>query len=437
MIKIDSCRNILIVGYGISGVSAYKFLVQRGFRVAVFDDFTCDIPNKFTNNWKEIDLVIKSPAIHSMEHNCHRVINQAMVNNIPVISMFDLFRIYNPNAKIIAITGTNGKSTTTALTYHIIKKAGFSVQIGGNIGTPYFDLENAEWYVLELSSYELASSKYLNFEISCVLNIEPDHLEFHGSFLNYVKAKHIVLENAKLRLISYEDQYTMKKYCDASNVVTLSTENNEDANIFVHENVLFDSRKLILDLSCILHLRGKHNYQNMEFAYAICAKLGITSKEIFRSIHSFNPLPHRMNTIRKINNVLFVNDSKATNPSSTAKALATFVGYKIYWLVGGRSKKIDPMVYIEKYIAEVQKIYLYGESMDEFVALFKSIDKNTVKCHVLAQALILAYKDALKESGPTVVLLSPMCASFDQFKNFEQRGDEFVKLVLDLEERRG
>jgi UDP-N-acetylmuramoylalanine--D-glutamate ligase len=143
-----------------------------------------------------------------------------------------------------------------------------------------------------------------------------------------------------------------------------------------------------------------------------------------------------MNTVRKINNVLFVNDSKATNPSSAANALATFIGYKIYWLVGGRSKKINPMIYVGNYISEVKKIYLYGESANEFAAIFEK-NKNTVKCQVLAQALMLAYKDAAKESGPTVILLSPMCSSFDQFKNFEHRGEEFVKLVSNLEEKRG
>ncbi|MDR2666762.1 MAG: UDP-N-acetylmuramoyl-L-alanine--D-glutamate ligase, partial [Holosporales bacterium] len=418
MFKIDSCKGVLIVGYGISGKSAYKFLTQKGLKVFVLDDFDHDVPNKFNDTLKDIDLVVKSPAIPIMEHNCHDVVKRAIADNIPVISMLDLFKICNPMAKIIAITGTNGKSTTTALTYHILKKAGVSVQIGGNIGTPYFDLESAEWYVLELSSYELASSRYLDFEISCVLNIEPDHLEFHGEFLNYVKAKHSVLENAKLRLVSYEDQHTMEKYRNATNVVTISTENNGDANIFVRENVLFESRKLILDLSCILHLRGRHNYQNMEFAYAICKRLGVTSKEVFRGIQSFHPLPHRMNTVRKINNVLFVNDSKATNPSSAAHALATFIGYKIYWLVGGRSKKVNPIAYVANCISDVKKIYLYGEAADEFAVIFEE-KKDVVKCKVLAQALMLAYKDAAKESGPTVVLFSPMCSSFDQFKSFE------------------
>ena len=213
MIDIDSCRNILVIGYGISGKSTYNFLKKKGFNVSVYDDISIEIPDKVENVvWNEVDLVIKSPAIPFMEHNRHKIIRQANENNISVISTFDLFRIYNPNAKIIAVTGTNGKSTTTALTYHILKKSGFSVQMGGNIGVPYFDLEQSDWYVFEMSSYELASSKYLNFDIACILNIEPDHIEIHGNFENYVKAKHLALNNAKLRIISYEDKLTMAEY---------------------------------------------------------------------------------------------------------------------------------------------------------------------------------------------------------------------------------
>ncbi len=434
MIDIDSCRNILVIGYGISGKSTYNFLKKKGFNVSVYDDVRIEIPDKIENVvWNEVDLVIKSPAIPFMEHNCHKIIRQANENNIPVISTFDLFRIYNPNAKIIAVTGTNGKSTTTALTYHILKKSGFSVQMGGNIGVPYFDLEQSDWYVFEMSSYELASSKYLNFEIACILNIEPDHIEVHGSFENYVKAKHMALDNAKLRLISYEDKLTLTKYANQENIITISTECEQNADIHVCESALLDnnSDRLILDLSGISNLRGKHNHQNIEFAYAICKKLGVPSREILKNIQNFIPLPHRLNTIRKIGSVLFVNDSKATNPGSAAKALATFVGYKIYWLVGGKSKKIDPIIYIKDHIAEIQRIYLFGESMEEFENIFNGI-KNTIRCQTMASALNLAYKDAAKERGPSVVLLSPMCASFDQFKSFEQRGEMFVKMVKEL-----
>ena len=435
MIDIASLRKILIVGYGVSGQSVYKFLKDKGFQLFVYDDKALGAPDQITEiDWEQqIDLVIKSPAIPFMSHNRHRVIKEALMHNVPVLSTFDIFRIYNPKAKIIAITGTNGKSTTTALTYHILKKAGISVEMGGNIGIPYFDMKEAEWYVFEMSSYELANSQYLDFEIACVLNIEPDHLEFHGSFEEYVMAKHMALDHAKLRLISYEDRYSMNKYANQNNVIKISTEYEPKADIYVCENAILNNatNRVAIDLSGILNLRGKHNHQNIEFAYAICKEFGLQSREIINHIMSFTPLPHRLNAVRKIGDVLFVNDSKATNPGSAARALDSFFGYKIYWLVGGRSKKTDPMVFIKDHISGVQKIYLFGESMDEFEDIFDGI-KKTVRCQTMKNAINAAYKDAALEKGPSAVLLSPMCASFDQFKSFEQRGEEFVKIVEEL-----
>ncbi len=435
MLNLDSCRNVLVVGYGVSGKSVYEFLKKRGVNVSVYDDRDGNIPDRVMDvQCKHFDVVIKSPSIPFMLHNCHPVIKEANDTGIPVLSTFDVFRIYNPNAKIIAVTGTNGKSTTTALICHIMHKAGFSVEMGGNIGVPYFEMPQAEWYVLEMSSYELASSQYLDFEISCVLNIEPDHLAFHGNLEYYASAKHKALEHAQFRFISYEDEITMSRYAYRDNVVTISTENEPNSDIYVCENAIFNNstNRIAVNLSVFPNLRGKHNHQNIAFAYAICKHLGLQSREIINHISSFVPLPHRLNTVRKIGNVVFVNDSKATNPGSAARALATFVGYKIYWLVGGRSKKVDPMVYIRDYMAGVQKIYLFGESMDEFGAVFKGI-KKTVRCQTMMTALNMAYQDAKLDNGASVVLLSPMCASFDQFDSFEHRGNEFVKMVQGLE----
>lgn len=436
MIDINFCKCILIVGYGISGKSAYKFLTDRELNVKVFDDVAQDVPSVFNpqSDWDDVDLVIKSPSVHSMPHNCHPIIKEAGSRNIPIISTFDVFRVYNPEAKLIAVTGTNGKSTTTALICHILKNSGFSVQLGGNIGIPYFEFRKSEWYVLEMSSYELASSKYLNFEIAAVLNIEPDHLDYHGSFENYIAAKHLALDNAKYKLISCEDKYTASKYFNQDNVVKISTDQKNDSDIQIYENTVFNTneQKIIIDLSGLNNLQGIHNYQNIEFAYAVCKILGVSDGEIAKSIRTFTPLPHRLNIVRKIGNILFVNDSKATNPGAAAKALATFIGYKIYWLVGGRSKKTDPVPYIKNYLDGVEEVFLFGESMDEFEKVFQKERKKSVRCKTMASALNLAYKHALEHKGPLVILLSPMCASFDQFKSFEERGEVFENLVQKL-----
>ena len=423
--------NILLVGYGISGISVFDFLKSKGNNVLVYDDYKSEeIPNKVTSiDWNNIDYVVKSPSIHIMHHNIHPIIQEAIDNNKEVYSTFDIFRLYNPDAKIIGITGTNGKSTTTSLVYSILKNAGLSVQIGGNIGIPYNDLNKAEYYVFEMSSYEISSSKLLDFEIGAVLNIEPDHLEWHGSFENYIESKQTLLNNSKFKVISYEDKYSIDKYKD--NTVTVSTNNEPKASYYIKEKLLMNNNDIILDLSNVKHLIGTHNYQNIMFAYAICEHLNIDKNIIINTINNFELLPHRMNTVRKINNILFVNDSKGTNPGSSARALDTFVGYKIFWLVGGRSKKVDPIPYISQYLDSIQKIYLFGESTQEFARVFKDI-KEYMIFKTMEEALKKAYDDAINEPGASVVLLSPMCASFDQFQSFEHRGNVFVELVKSL-----
>ena len=407
MQNINRFKKILIVGYGVSGKSVFRYLTRNGFCVSVYDDKSSSKNDQLLNG---IELVIKSPSIPIMEHNCHPIIKEAQHFNIPIVSTFDVFRLCNPDAKIIAITGTNGKSTTTALIYHILKNLGVSISIGGNIGIPYFDMPKSDWYVLEMSSYELESSKYLDFEMACVINIEPDHLGFHGTFDNYVKSKHKALDNAKFRFISSDDKITYDAYKDKDHVISIASTNTFDN----FENLI-----------------GKHNHQNMSFAYEICKQFGFSSQEIFDKIITFKPLPHRINQVRRIKNVLFINDSKATNPGSSARALDTFSNYTIYWLVGGRSKKTDPMPYIKDYLPSVKKMYLFGESMQEFAESFKDI-KECVKCDTMQNALNTAFADACHDGLKSVILLSPMCASFDQFDNFEQRGEIFEKLVKDL-----
>jgi UDP-N-acetylmuramoylalanine--D-glutamate ligase len=234
-------------------------------------------------------------------------------------------------------------------------------------------------------------------------------------------------------MISLENKLAMDKFADKPCVTTITTTCNDTADIFVCEAALRDksSQRLVLDLAGITNLRGWHNYQNIAFAYAVCKRIGLSSREISHGIQSFKPLSHRLNIVRKIRNTIFVNDSKATNPPSAARALETFVGYKIYWLIGGRSKKINPIPFVYNHLAAVQKIYLFGESSQEFEEYFKTI-KPIARYETLALALKSAFIEANKEIGLTVVLLSPMCASFDQYTSYEHRGNEFVELVNSL-----
>ncbi|GHT88470.1 UDP-N-acetylmuramoylalanine--D-glutamate ligase [Alphaproteobacteria bacterium] len=428
----SSKKGVLVVGYGVSGKAAFEFLRNNGHDVLLFDDGKIDVPNRVTAiNWTAIDLIVKSPSVPCFGSNCHKIIREANERSLPVLSVFDVFKLYNPAARMVAITGTNGKSTTTALVYHILKNSNFSAAIGGNIGIPYFSMPKSDIYVLEMSSYELTSSKYLDFEISCVLNIDPDHLQFHLTFSNYIAAKHLALDHAKIKIFSIEDKLTTSKYSFNENAIRISIANIPEANYYVREGVLIDSGEAVIDLSNLEELRGAHNHQNVLCAYAICRKFGLPPKEIALSIASFKALPHRMKIVKRIGNVLFVNDSKGTNPVSSAKALATFVGHKIFWLAGGRSKKIEPLPFVSHYLQGVHKIYLFGEAEDEFDNIFKSYAK-TAKCGSMESALNAAFIESMKMEDLSVILFSPMGTSFDQFANFEERGDKFISLVNKL-----
>jgi UDP-N-acetylmuramoylalanine--D-glutamate ligase len=242
-------------------------------------------------------------------------------------------------------------------------------------------------------------------------------------------AKHRALDFAASKIISFEDKYTFNKYKKDSTIVSINGE--EEADIKVLDGVLIDRNEVVADLSGCNELLGKHNHQNASFAYAVCKHLGVPRPEIARHMLTFTALPHRINIVRKINNILFVNDSKATNPESAAAALATFVGYKIFWIVGGRSKNIDPRPVVDPHLGGVFKIYAYGESRTEFHKVF--LKKKPVKLFKdMFRAINCAYNEARDEISPVVILLSPMCSSFDQFENFEHRGREFCRAVMDI-----
>jgi UDP-N-acetylmuramoylalanine--D-glutamate ligase len=237
------------------------------------------------------------------------------------------------------------------------------------------------------------------------------------------------LKHAVLKIISYEDSNTYPKY--KNDAVVVSHTGYTNADVYVKNETLVAYNKTVCDLSTLLDLRGVHNHQNAAFAFAACSSFGIASEEIAGHIASFRSLPHRMNIVRKIKNVLFVNDSKATNPDSAAKALSAYAKYKIFWLVGGRSKQIDPHQFIDQYMESVFKIYLFGESMDEFEKEFMGT-KQTQRCETIGVALKNAYTEAISCTAQSVILFSPMCASFDQFENFSKRGEHFCKLVAEL-----
>ncbi|MDR0553036.1 MAG: UDP-N-acetylmuramoyl-L-alanine--D-glutamate ligase [Holosporales bacterium] len=421
--------RFLIIGYGVSGRSTHAFLKSNGYPVAAFDDKIL-IEDSDIGNIADFGAVVKSPGVPFMPHNAHFIVKRAHEEGVPVITNYDVFSLFNNNARIIMVTGTNGKSTTAALIDHVMRKSEINSVVGGNIGVPYGDLPHSDVYVFEMSSYELAVSQYMNFEVGCILNIEPDHLENHGSFENYINAKHNGLAHSETKIISYEDRNTMAVYKNTS--ITISNRGNKKADVYIDNQKLIDNiNKIEFGLSRLPALRGRHNHQNLAFAYVVCSNLGIPIDCILSGMESFESLPHRLNFTGTIGNVSFVNDSKATNPVASACALETFSEYNIFWIIGGRSKKTDVHEHVDAFMATVKKIYLIGEAMDEFEAAFKGM-RETKRSETLERAVADAYNDAKKSSNNSVVLFSPMCASFDQFANYCERGNRFCQIVASI-----
>jgi UDP-N-acetylmuramoylalanine--D-glutamate ligase len=368
---------------------------------------------------------------------------------------------------LIAITGTNGKSTTTALTAHILKTAGFDVQMGGNIGTPILELEppvvhetiaERRFHVIEVSTFQIDLAPSLKPTFGVLLNLTPDHIDRHGTFANYAAIKERMITASHFAVIGVDDDHCRRIYGheairrsgDPNDQIPtgISGEKQADPGIGIKGTVIGTTRngtfRPLVDLKGVGALRGAHNAQNV--AAALAATMPMVSMRAFsedvatanaaidtllqKAIATFPGLPHRMEEIGHVGRVLFINDSKATNGDSTEKALSAF-HRDIYWIVGGKPKE-GGISELAPYFSRVAKAYLIGESSNEFATTLKG-HVETTSCGTLQNAVAAAAKDAaLNSGGEPVVLLSPACASYDQFKNFEVRGNTFRSLVSEL-----
>jgi UDP-N-acetylmuramoylalanine--D-glutamate ligase len=330
---------------------------------------------------------------------------------------------------VVGITGTNGKSTTTALIHHILKTTGVPTAMGGNIGLPILaqePLPEGGVYVLELSSYQIDLTQSLDCDVAVLLNITPDHLDRYESFEAYAASKMRLFEmqsNSNLAVFTGEDQLGFEAYKNR-------WESPHGVTILVTSNGVSDER-LEEGLHEWTHqsrwsaLQGPHNLQNALCAASVCWSLGLSLDDLKRGLETYPGLPHRMERIREKDRILFVNDSKATNPTATAPALAAFD--KIRWICGGRPKT-DSLDECAPEFGHVRKAYTIGEASELFARLL-SPHMAVAECETLERAVGEAAAEA--EAGDTI-LLSPACASFDQFRDFEDRGDQFRKLVEGL-----
>ena len=416
-------KHYAIYGLARSGRATAEALLASGAIVSAWDakeEARSNAP-KGTKivNLDEADLTTFDSLVVTpgLPLNRHPIANRAREAGTEIIGDIELFsraRSELPNHKVVGITGTNGKSTTTALIHHILKSAGIATEMGGNIGLPILAqdplLPNRAGpgvYVLELSSYQIDLTKSLDCEIAVLLNITPDHLDRYENFKAYAASK--------ARLFEMQSPGRAAIVDDVAN-----------AEEGVLENALEPIIQFIdgsgLDQSGWPSLQGPHNLQNAAAAIAVCTNLGVGEGEIALGLRSYPGLPHRMERVRERNGVSFVNDSKATNPTATAPALAAFE--RIRWICGGLAKA-DNLDECAAYFDHVRKAYTIGEASELFASLL-SPHMDVAECETLERAVGEAAAEA---AGGDTVLLSPACASFDQFRDFEERGDQFRALV--------
>lgn len=453
-------RDVAVFGLGRTGLSAAKALAAGGARVHAWDDneetrtkaeaagiALSDINKR---DWQTFAALVLSPGIPYKFPQPHRIVRMAEMTGIPVVGDMELFARAvqglpeRGRPKVIGITGTNGKSTTTALIGHVLKQAGRDARVGGNIGTGVLDMAplhaNAV-YVLELSSYQLDLVKSLHCDVGVFLNISPDHLDRHGGFEGYLAAKkRLFMGQTKgdYAIIGVDDlQSQAVAMALAANgtcrVIQVSSEYALGRGVSAVQGKLYDSLmgKAVLagDLEEAEALRGRHNHQNAAAAYAACRALGVEPNVILEAIKSFPGLPHRLEMIASVDGVRFVNDSKATNGQAAEQALKAFS--RVYWIAGGKPK-YDGIDDLGPLFPRVEKAYLIGEAQEAFSETLKG-KVPAVKCGTLERAVAEAFQDARAAEDPNpVILLSPACASFDQFKDFEARGDAFRSLVENL-----
>ncbi len=448
-------KRVAIFGLGSSGLLAARALNEGGADVVAFDDNEKTIAaaqaaglkteNLRNLDWSKFAALVLAPGVpltHPEPHWSVKLAHKAGVEVIGDIELFCRERAKSgADSPLVAITGTNGKSTTTALIAHLIKSAGRDAQMGGNIGVPVLALQpfNAgRAYVLEVSSYQIDLAPTLRPTVGILLNVTEDHLDRHGSMDNYAAIKERLPANVEpggTAVISVDDHYTRaaaeRIERTGKTVIRISVAGKLSDGYFAEGTHIMraagGTTHAVAELAGIGSLRGVHNAQNAACAVAACVALGIDLVKIQKGLVSFPGLAHRMQQVGRKGNVLFVNDSKATNADSAAKALASF--HDIFWIAGGKPKT-GGIVSLGEFFPRIRKAYLIGEAAGEFAGTLDGKVPHEVNM-VMAAAIEAASRDAaasgLKEA---VVLLSPACASFDQYPNFEVRGKTFTDIVM-------
>ena len=443
-------QTVAVFGLGGSGLASCRALIAGGADVIACDDdatrmnqaqeagaTAADLRGA---DWSAISALLLTPGVPLTHPAPHWSAKLAQESGVAVIGDIELFcrerRAHAPDAPFVAVTGTNCKSTTTALIAHILRQAGKDVQMGGNIGVPVLQLDplgSQRHYVIECSSYQIDLAPSLDPTVGIMLNVTADHIDRHGTIENYAAVKSRVLGRAAFRIVGVDDAFgrdmatnllAMQRPVIPISIKEIVPRGYVGGETNVYRTADKDADD-IADLTGIGSLRGSHNMQNAIAAFAACSALGLDDETIRQGLRSFPGLAHRMEDIGQKDAVLFINASKATNADSAAKALASFDN--IYWIAGGKPKE-GGIASLAEFFPRIRKAYLIGEAAQDFAATLQ----GRVPCEIsgtLDRAVAHAARDSHAAGTPAVVMLAPACASFDQFPNFELRGDKFRELV--------
>ena len=450
-------KHVAVFGMGMSGLAAGRSLLAGNASILAWDDGDrgrdaaraagFPVADLREADWRMLDALILAPGVPLTHPEPHWAAKLAEANGVEIIGDTEVFvrerRRSGVGTKLIAITGTNGKSTTTALTHHLLASCGVDAVLGGNIGRAVLDLPafgDGRHYVLELSSFQLDLTPSLDPNVAILLNITPDHLDRHCTMENYAAVKEKIfdhLSSEAVAIIGADDSL-----CDAIadrahkrglRELRVSALKPVASGLYAENQVLFEATNAgaekRAELGGIGSLRGAHNAQNAAAALAAARSVGLPWEKLTKALRTFPGLAHRMEEIRRMGSVLFINDSKATNADAAERALLSFSN--IYWIAGGKPKE-GGIASLAPHFSRIKKAYLIGESSQAFA---KTLDGNLpfAVSGTLDRAVAEAAADALAaEPADSVVLLSPACASYDQFPNFEVRGDAFRSLVQAL-----
>ncbi len=449
-------RKVAIFGLARSGIATGAALAAGGAEVACWDDgeagraaaYKAGLPvvDLAEADWAQFAALVLAPGVPLTHPEPHWTVRKAQAAGIEIIGDVELFfrerAKMAPDSPVVVITGTNGKSTTTALIAHILRAAGRDVQMGGNIGTAILLLEppaRERFHVIEMSSFQIDLTPSLAPTAGVMLNISPDHLDRHGTLEHYAAIKERLVMAADVSFVGIDDDMaramegrrldTGRPHFPVSQGALERGFYADGTDIYVRH--LWEGvAERVADLSGIATLRGRHNAQNAAAAVGVASWFRVPTDVIAGALKTFPGLPHRLEEVGRIGRVLFINDSKATNADSTEKALASFPR-DIFWIAGGLPKEggIAPLA---SYFPRVARAYLIGQAADQFAETLKG-KIAFERSGTLETAVEQAARDAAQSAGAEpVVLLSPACASYDQFKSFEHRGDRFRELARAL-----